>query len=138
VNISVAEYRQKVSEHQLQALVLKYLADQAAEHVFAFAVPNAGQRSFRMAARMRAEGMLAGVADVCIALPHGRVAWLEMKASRGRQSLMQKTFEARCRRLGHPYTVAKNFDEATRFLASVGALRNYPSKATKATEGENK
>jgi hypothetical protein len=124
MNISVGEYRTKISEHQLQVQVLAYIErEKATPKIFAFAITNAARRSWRLAARMRAEGMLAGVADICVALPRGRVAWLEMKASRGRQSLMQKTFEIRCKQLEHPYAVAKNLDEAVMFLKHVGALR---------------
>jgi hypothetical protein len=124
MNISVGEYRTKISEHQLQALVLKHLAaEKTHPDIQAFAITNAAKRSFRLGAKLRAEGLMAGVADLCIMLPAGKCAWLEMKASRGRQSLLQKTFEARCRRLEHPYAVAKNLDEAVMFLKHVGALR---------------
>ena len=104
-------------------MVLDYLAVAASKGVFAFAIPNAGRRSLRMGARMKREGMVAGISDLCIALPLGRVAWLEMKSHKGRQSIEQKGFEARCDRLDHPYAVAKTFDEAVMFLKHVGALR---------------
>jgi hypothetical protein len=107
----------------LQVLVLDYLVVKARPDVFWFAIPNAGLRSLRMGARMRQEGMRAGVADLCLMLPFGRCAWLEMKANKGRQSTEQKGFEARCQRLGHPYAVAKSFDEAVEFLSKVGALK---------------
>ena len=122
--ITAAEYRHKISEHQLQVLVLDYIEqEKATPDIFAFAIANAGQRSLRMGARMKREGLRAGVADLCVVMPLGRVAWLEMKSDKGRQSLEQKGFEARCKRLGHHYAIAKTFDEAVMFLKHVGALR---------------
>jgi hypothetical protein len=122
--ITVAEYRHKISEHKLQVQVLDYIKrEKATPDIFAFALANAGQRSLRMGARMKAEGLMAGVADLCIVMPLGRVAWLELKSHKGRQSIEQKGFQARCERLGHSYGVAKTEDEAVMFLKHVGALR---------------
>ena len=122
--LTAIEYRQKISEHQLQVLVLDYIErEKATPDIFAFSVPNAGQRSLHMGVRMKREGLRAGVADIGVMLPKGRIAWLEMKSHKGRQSIHQKAFQARCERLGHPYTVAKSEDEAVMFLKHVGALR---------------
>jgi hypothetical protein len=56
-------------------------------------------------------------------LPGGKVAWLELKTSVGRQSIAQKGFESKCRRLGHPYAVARTLDEAFDALKQWGALK---------------
>lgn len=122
--ITVASYkRNQVSEHQLQVLVLSYLITEAAPDIFWFAVPNAGLRSLRMGARMKQEGLRPGISDLCIMLPGGKTAWLEMKTLKGRQSIEQKGFEARCKRLGHAYAVARTFEEAVAFLKRMGALK---------------
>jgi hypothetical protein len=122
--ISATEYKAlPVSEHKLQVRVFNYLQDNAKENVFGFAITNAAKRSYRLGARMKAEGLTAGVADLCVMLPGGRAAWLEMKTAKGRQSIEQKGFAARCLRLGHPYAVAKSFDEAVKVLRLWGALR---------------
>jgi hypothetical protein len=123
--MSVGEYRRAATtEHSLQVQVLEYLTTKAMPDVYWHAIPNAGQRSFRTASKMKSEGLTAGVADLCIMLPAGRAAWLEMKRPKGgRSSDAQKGFAARCRRLGHPYAVAKTFEEAVAFLGQVGALR---------------
>ena len=113
----------KISEHSLQVAVLAYLTFQAAKDINVIAIPNAARRSLRMGARMKAEGLQSGVADLCIMLPGGKVAWLELKTDRGRQSLAQKGFEAKCRRLAHPYSLARTLDEAIAALASWGALK---------------
>jgi hypothetical protein len=122
MSITATEWKNLPSEHQLQRLVLDYLDLNAADDVYAFAVPNAGLRSARMGARMKAEGLRAGAADICIMLPNGKVAWLEMKSHKGRQSIKQKGFEAHCKRLDHPYTVANTFHDAVTFLEKIGAV----------------
>ena len=121
--ITAAAYRDRVIEHDLQKAVLQHFEITKRRGVKMFAVPNAGRRSLRMGARMKAEGLTAGVADLCIMLPLGRVAWLEMKTAKGRQSLPQKAFQADCMALGHPYCLARTFDQAVEFLRTVGALR---------------
>jgi hypothetical protein len=72
---------------------------------------------------MKAEGLQAGAADLCVMLPGGRVAWLELKTAVGRQSIAQKGFEAKCRRLDHPYAVARTLDEAIAALTQWKALK---------------
>jgi len=106
-------------EHNLQARVLRYLTEHHMPDVFGFAIPNAGRRTYRAAAALRAEGMMRGVADTCIMLPQGKTLWLELKDIRGVQSDEQRGFQARCMRLHHVYRIARTFDEA------VGILRDY-------------
>jgi hypothetical protein len=119
-----ARQPEDVSEHHLQVQVLDAISTgKAHPDIFAFAIPNAARRSLRMGARMKAEGLTAGVADVCVMMPAGRAAWLEMKTLKGRQSLAQKGFEARCRRLGHPYGLARTLDEAIALLHQWKVLR---------------
>jgi hypothetical protein len=113
----------KVSEHSLQVQVLKEFEVRKARDVNILALANAGHRSLRMGARMKAEGLQAGAADLCVMLPGGKVAWLELKTAAGRQSIAQKGFEAKCRRLGHHYAVARTLDEAFDALKQWGALK---------------
>ena len=112
-----------ISEHTLQALVLRHLAYYAKRDVWWFAIPNAGRRTGRAGARLRSEGMRRGVADLCFMLPAGRCAWLEMKTENGRLSDEQRGFEAICKRLKHPYVVARTIDEAIVALKSWDILR---------------
>lgn len=117
--LSVAQYRRLASEHDLQVSVLRYLALHARPDVYWFAIPNAGKRSWRAAATMKAEGLTPGVADLCIMLPRGRVAWLEMKAAAGRPSAMQLAFAQICREIKHRYCLARDLPEA------IDALRKW-------------
>jgi hypothetical protein len=113
----------KKREHSLQVQVLTYLESNAADDVFAFAIPNAGKRSGRAGAMMKREGMMRGVADICVMLPEGRTGWLEMKAEGGRLSDWQLGFAARCQRLGHWHHVSFTLADAIARLEFWGALR---------------
>ena len=123
--ITVAKYNKKTtSEHNLQVLVLDLLTVKKSDpNIFAFAIVNAAERSPRLAAKLRAEGLFAGVADLCILLPCGRTAWLELKAASNKQTPKQHAFEARCNRLGHPYAVANCIERAELFLKQIGAIK---------------
>ncbi|MEY9493720.1 VRR-NUC domain-containing protein [Bradyrhizobium elkanii] len=111
-------------EHSIQVKVIDTI-DVGKTHpdIFAFAVPNAGRRGFQTAQKMKAEGMRSGVADICIMMPEAKTGWLEMKRLKGKQSTSQLGFQARCKRLGHPYAVAHTFDEAVTALRQMGVLR---------------
>jgi hypothetical protein len=112
------------SEHSIQVTVIDYITTcKTHPDIFAIAIPNAGKRSLRHGARMKAEGLTAGVADLAILLPDGRIAWLELKATKGSQSISQKGFQARCARLGHPYEVCKSVQAAIDTLKSWGVTR---------------
>ena len=121
--ITREQWRADVSEHALQKLVISMLKACARPDVFWFAVPNAGWRPGAIGARMKAEGLAAGVADLCIMLAGGKTCWLEMKTKTGRQTPEQKTFELVCQQLGHPYALARSLDEATDVLNEWGVLK---------------
>lgn len=78
-----------------------------------FAIPNGGQRSVITAKVLKAEGTLAGVADLF--LVHASKGYnglfIEMKTEQGRQSLTQQMFEKSVTLEGYKYNIARNFDE---------------------------
>jgi hypothetical protein len=119
----MATHSSRVSEHGLQITVLQHLRTHGRREINWFAIPNAGRRTLYSGNRMKQEGMQSGVADLCIMLDGGRCAWLELKTERGVQSITQQGFEAICRRLGHPYCLARTIDQALAFLTEIGALR---------------
>ena len=111
------------SEHLIQVRLLASLTILAAPGVYWFAIPNAGKRSANHAMKMKAEGLRAGVADLCIMLPGGRSAFLELKKPGGRLSPEQKAFGETCKFLGHPWACAWSVTEALTYLRAWGALR---------------
>ncbi|MCD8266043.1 MAG: VRR-NUC domain-containing protein [Prevotellaceae bacterium] len=102
------------SEHDLQRMCVdwfRYQHPTLRERLFA--VPNGGDRNRIVAAKMKGEGVLKGVADLLLLVPrHGRGALLiEMKNAKGRQSGEQKEWEADVTRNGeYRYVVCRSLD----------------------------
>jgi hypothetical protein len=115
------------SEHKIQASLINYLNINARPEIFYFAIPNGGLRNIRVAQMMKAEGLKAGVADLCFMLPEGRCAWLELKTSRGQLRDQQHGFKTRCRELGHFWAMARSIDEALPHLAAWNVLKRVPA-----------
>lgn len=76
-----------------------------------YAVPNGGSRNVREAQRLKAEGVLAGVADLVIMLPQGKSLYIEMKVKGNKQTDNQKDFQKIAETLGYKYYVCYSFDE---------------------------
>lgn len=111
------------SEHKLQVQLMDYLAYAAKPEIYYFAIPNQSNRHIASAAKMKAEGVRSGVADLCFMLPGGAVGWLEMKKPGGSMSPTQKLFRDRCELLGHRWALAKSVDEALEHLTKWDALK---------------
>lgn len=111
------------SEHVIQCRLIDYLVYAAKPEVYYFAIPNQGNRHIYNATKMKAEGVRAGVADLCFMLPGGIVGWLEMKKPGGSLSDPQKQFRERCALLGHHWALAKSVDEAIEILTKWDALK---------------
>jgi hypothetical protein len=72
------------TEHQIQAAFIaecRLLETSYPELRLGFAIPNAARRSFALAARMKAEGLRAGVLDWHLPVSRGayRGLWIEFK-----------------------------------------------------------
>lgn len=104
------------SEHEEQVLFVQWFRRQF-PGVMIFAIPNGGLRGKIAAAKLKAEGVTAGVPDLYI--PEWRV-WVEMKRQKGgRLSQPQRDV---LRYLGEFDTtiVAKGFEDAKRQIREIG------------------
>ncbi len=82
-----------------------------------FAIPNGEARSRTTGARLKAEGVSAGVPDLFI--PAWRV-WIEMKrADGGTVSPAQKDWHAYLRSVGHTVIVARGCEDAKRQVSAL-------------------
>lgn len=83
-----------------------------------FAIPNGGHRIKIIAKRMKAEGVKAGVLDLCLPVArrgfHG--LFIEMKTAQGRPSKAQKWWMERLKAEGYHVEVCKGFDEGRKVL----------------------
>jgi hypothetical protein len=82
--------------------------------------PNAGRRSAITGVRLKQEGMITGWPDLTLVGPDKRIAFLEVKAEKGRTSAAQDDCLAMLRRMGHDVAVVRSQDEAVLMLQEWG------------------
>lgn len=109
-------------EHELQVSLVelcRYKRRQYPALRYLLAYPAGGHRHPAVAAKMKAEGVRAGVSDLLLAAPsknpngdvyHG--LWLELKVPGGRVRESQQEWLDAMRRQGYAARVAWSFDEA--------------------------
>jgi len=97
------------TEHEEQREVVKWFR-QTHRGVRIFAIPNGGQRSLATAARLKVEGVSAGVPDLHV--PAWSL-WIEMKRTKGGSvSAEQKDWIAYLEGVKHWCIVGKGADDA--------------------------
>jgi hypothetical protein len=109
-------------EQQIQRAVFEHLAIRAASTVFAFHPANGGWRSRVEAAILKGMGVKAGVPDI-IAIKDARCYALELKASGGRLTPVQRDAHAALVAAGAEVAVAYGLDDALGQLEAWGLLR---------------
>ena len=105
-------------EHRIQCECVRWFSLQYPRlHGRLFAVPNGGRRDATTAAKLKAEGVVAGVADL-ILLKSNRdygALLIEMKTRKGRQRDSQKQWENTvCADSDYKYVVCRSFDDFKR------------------------
>ena len=83
-----------------------------------FAIPNGGARNAVTGARLKEEGVVAGVADLFLSVPGGDLhgLYIEMKTDKGCQSKSQKEFQASVTSAGYGYFVCRSVPD---FISAV-------------------
>ncbi len=82
-------------------------------NIFPFHIANEQYTSVGYTRTLKSMGLTAGVADYCILMPYGKVAFIEFKRNeRCKISTAQKEFATICSELGIPYYVAYNSQQA--------------------------
>mgnify|MGYP002745032907 FL=1 len=100
------------AEHRLQCACVRWFRYQYPHHAsLLFAVPNGGRRDAVTGARLKAEGVVAGVADLLLFVPtkQHHALCIEMKTATGRQSTAQKKWQRLVEQLGYQYAVIRDF-----------------------------
>ena len=95
--ISAQEYLKRVNEHGEQEALIRRCKMSYAEYPelrLLFAIPNGGLRDKRVAAKLKAEGVRAGVPDLCLPIARKgyHALYIEMKTDRGRVSIEQRAW----------------------------------------------
>lgn len=108
------------NEHSIQCACVQWFRLQCPELAERlFAVPNGGRRDALTGARLKAEGVIAGVADLILLVPSGHYGALliEMKTGKGRQSQAQKAWQkAVTAKDEYKYVVCHGFDDFRRAI----------------------
>lgn len=119
------------TESEIQQSCFKWFKLQypkLAEEGMLFHIANEGIRVGRQGGRAKREGIVRGVADICLAIPnHGYGAlYIEMKRPKTfdhkatYQSPEQKAWQAACEKYGNKYVVCRSVEEfkviITRYL----------------------
>lgn len=103
------------SEHELQVHCIEWFRwKRGVFKDLLFAIPNGGQRDIRVASRLKAEGVIAGVPDLFLAVPMGNYhgLFIEMKnGTAGRVSEAQKREMEALRCQGYGAVVCHCLDE---------------------------
>ena len=108
-------------EHRLQCACVRWFRYQYPElSSLLFAVPNGGRRDPVTGARLKAEGVVAGVSDLILFLPSDKhhALCIEMKTPKGRQSPSQKEWQQQVERYGYRYEVIRDFLEFEKLVKS--------------------
>src|SRR5258708_7547193 len=107
------------SEDQIQAAIVEWIRT-VALGVLVFAVPNGGLRTKAEAARLKWTGVLAGVPDLIVLAPVGRVFALEVKTEVGRLSENQREIFDCLVALGVQRAIVRSIDDVRRAFSAWG------------------
>ena len=100
------------TEAQIQFAIVDWL--RRTMDCFVFHIPNGGARNAITGAMLKRQGVVAGVADICVLFQHEgepRTLFIEVKKKGGYLSDAQREFKAQCERYGHDYLLARSLDE---------------------------
>lgn len=132
-HVSMTNQPYAPTEDQLQVYSADVFRAFGTPGVVGFHVPNGGWRDPATASKLKAAGVLPGVADWVFFLPHNRYACVELKDHKGRQSSSQKRFQGDVEAIGGVYCVVRNTDEIDRVFTELGIIQ----KITKPQSAES-
>lgn len=84
-------------------------------------VPNGGKRNYKEAVRFKAQGVLAGFADL-IFLHKGQAIFFEVKTEKGKQTEYQKEFEKKITEQGFKYYTVKSVEQTLNIIVTLSTL----------------
>lgn len=105
------------SEHALHMAVAEWLGYQP--HIVWWTVDQTALHG-RHGATLKRKGVKPGVADLHFVLPDGRLACIELKAEKGRQTPSQIDFQERIKNSGAFYAVCRSLEEVQGTLKGWG------------------
>jgi hypothetical protein len=107
----------KHEEDTLQANIV-YAVRLYYPHSLIYAIPNGGKRNVIEAARFKRQGVTAGVSDLHL-IHNGKIYFIEVKTSGGRQSLLQEQFEKFVKSQGFEYYIVRSVDDVLTLISKL-------------------
>ena len=106
-----------MSEHDEQVKLFQWAAYRLPvypELALMFAIPNGGQRNIVVANKLKAEGVKAGVPDICLPVARGKYhgLFLELKHGRNKATAEQQYWLERLTAQGYRAVVVYEFEGA--------------------------
>jgi len=121
----------KRPENDIQRAIVKYI-QAVLPHGLVMAIPNASRRTINGRPMNAAPGLLPGAPDLIVALPKGKVLWLEVKAPKGRPSSNQITVHGKLNSLHHTCAVVRSIEDVQQTFDYLGIetreIRNYGNR----------
>ena len=111
--------RRNQVEFEIQRAIVLFLRSVLPENSVVFHVPNGGSRKTSEAARFKAMGVVAGVADL-IVLTNGRPIAIEVKGPKGRLSVKQKEWATQWVEAGGVHMTVTSIDDVAIKLVAAG------------------
>ncbi len=117
-----------ISENAIHRAVADALRKLRAPNVVYWHTANERRTTPQQGARLKRDGVRAGVPDFTIIVPYPLgapyVCFLELKSEEGNLSAAQKLFRRDVESIGCCYSVARSVDEATAILKQWGAIKS--------------
>ena len=110
-----------MTEHDIQRTFFtwaEYQSGSIPELKLLHAIPNGGHRHKATAGKLKAEGVKAGVPDVCLPVARGGFhgCYLEFKTKKGRPTEAQLEWLEALAEQGYYTAIVRSFDEATELI----------------------
>lgn len=109
----------ELTEHDEQALLIRWFDLQYKDKFVLFAIPNGGLRNALVAKKLKKEGVRSGVPDLFLAVPRKPYGglFIEMKRAKGgKLSLYQKDMIKRLEEAGYWCEVCHGFEAAKKVI----------------------
>ena len=107
------------AEARIQAPCVEFVRT-VAPKLLIFAIPNGGYRTPAEAARLKWTGTVAGMPDLGIVAPGGKIHFIEVKTATGRLSDAQRAVHAALTALGTAPVIARSINDVRAALAAWG------------------
>ena len=102
----------KFDESRIQAACVRWFNFQYPDYRgLLFAVPNGGARNAATGRILKAEGVVAGVADLLVPIVGHNALCIEMKTEKGRQQASQKEWQEKVESAGAKYVICRSFEQ---------------------------